>query len=246
VFLLAGWQSEACAREELPFLRVAVDTPNPPFAVLDKRGNVSGFDVDITYALCTELKRTCIIKPMAFEGIISAIVAEEVDIAVAGMGVTEERLRLVDFTDKYYRSLSLYIGRRGVVRGLSPEELKGLRIGAQRDTIQEQYLRQHFKNTATIVPVATQDTALNMASNGQLDLVLVDGLGGYAFLKTEAGAVLEIFGDPLADANMTSACIAVSKKQPELRDAINHALQTLRRNGEYGKINRKYFNFNIY
>ena len=245
--LLAGMPGPTLARDAYPPLRVAVDAPYPPFAMVDKRGKLSGFDVDIANALCAELKRTCVIKSVPFDDIIPAIVAGDIDIGIAGMGVTEERLKQVDFTDKYFRSLTIYIERKGIVHSLTPEGLKGLRIGAQAGTMQEKYLRAHFNATSTIVTEPNHDTVLTMLSKGQLDLVLVDGLAGYAFLKTEAGEGLETVGGPLESADiMDSSCIAVSKKQPELREAINKAIQDLRRSGEYGKINRKYFDFNIY
>ena len=245
--LLTGMQGGALAKNEYPPLRVAVDAPYPPFAMVDKRGNLSGFDVDIANALCAELKRTCVIKAVPFDDIIPGIVAGDIDIGIAGMGVTEERLKHVDFTDKYFRSLTIYIERKGTVHSLTPEGLKGLRIGAQAGTMQEKYLRENFNATSTIITEPNHDDVLTMLGKGELDLVLVDGLAGYAFLKTEAGTGLETVGGPLESADIVdSSCIAVSKKQPELREAINSAIQNLRRSGTYGKINRRYFDFNIY
>ena len=245
--LFVGMHGSAWGKDGYPPLRVAVDAPYPPFAMVDKRGNLSGFDVDIANALCAELKRTCVIKAVPFDDIIPGIVAGNIDIGIAGMGVTEERLKHVDFTDKYFRSLTIYIERKGTVHSLTPEGLKGLRIGAQAGTMQEKYLRANFNATSTIVTEPNHDTVLTMLSKGELDLVLVDGLAGYAFLKTEAGDGLETVGGPLESADiMDSSCIAVSKKQPELRESINKAIQDLRRSGEYGKINRKYFDFNVY
>ena len=245
--LFAGLHGNALGKEEYPPLRVAVDSPYPPFAMTDKRGNLSGFDVDIANALCAELKRTCVIKAVPFDDIIPAIVAGDIDIGMAGMGPTEERRKLVDFTDKYFRSLSIYIERKGTVHSLTPEGLKGLRIGAQSGTMQDVYLKKHYNATSTIVSGENHETVLSMLGKGELDLVLVDGLAGYAFLKTAAGEGLETVGGPLdADDIMDASCIAVSKKQPELREAINKAIQAIRRSGEYGKINRRYFDFNIY
>jgi ABC-type amino acid transport substrate-binding protein len=249
LILLVCGQGRASGAEELPPLRVAVDVPSIPFAMMDKRGNLSGFDVDIARALCVELQRVCVIRPMVFEGIIPAVVAGEIDIAVAGIGANEERRRLVDFTDKYYRSVNVYIEKRGNLKGASPEKIEGLRIGAAQGTLQEQYLRKRFNGTADIVTAASQDEVLGMVREGRLDLALVEGLSGYFFLKTEAGESLETVGEPLInsyDGSDAAARIVVSKKQPELRDAINKAIQALRRSGEYGKINRKYFDFTIY
>ena len=241
---LLGFHSTALGKDEHPPLRVAVDAPYPPFAMVDKRGNLSGFDVDIANALCAELKRTCVIKSVPFDRILPAIVAGEYDIAIAGMGVTPERQQLVDFTDRYFRSLSIFIEKKGTV---PPADFKGMRIGAQSGTLQEEYLRKNFGDSITLVTKTSHEEALRMLKNGQLDLVLVDGLPGYAYLKSEDGDGLETVEAPVVSSDIQdSSCIAVSKKQPELRDAINKAIQSLRRSGEYGRINRKYFDFNIY
>ena len=242
-----AFHGAAFGKGEQPPLRVAVDAPYPPFAMVDKRGNLSGFDVDIAYALCAEMKRACVVKTLAFDDIIPAIMAGDIDIGIAGMAATEERQKLVDFTDRYFRSLSIYIEKKGTVHSLTPGGLKGMRIGTQAGTIQEVYLRKHFNATSTIITENNYETVLTMLRTGRLDLALVDGLPGYTFLKSEAGEELETVGGPIEAGDITdSACIAVSKKQPELRNAINNTIQVLRRNGEYGKINRKYFDFNVY
>lgn len=244
---LLGWSGVVFAGDDYPPLRVAVDAPYPPFAMVDKRGNLTGFDVDIANALCAELKRTCIIKSVPFDAIIPAIVAGEIDIAVSGMSPTSERLKFVDFTDKYFRSLSIYLEKKGSGHTLSPEGLKGLRLGAYKGTIQEEYLYKRFNATSTIVRGENNDVLMAMLRDGRVDLVLTDGLAGYVMLKSASGDDLEIVGDPVESGDvMDSSCIAVSRKLPELRLAINNAIQSLRRSGEYGKINRKYFNFNIY
>lgn len=247
VGLLVGFHGSAFGKDAYPPLRVAVDAPYPPFAMMDKRGNLTGFDVDIANALCAELKYTCVIKAIPFDNIIPAIVAGDIDLGIAGMGITADRLKHVDFTDKYFRSSSIYLERKGTVHALTPEGLKGLRLGAQAGTMQENYLRKHFNATSTIVTAENHDIVLEMLSKGELDLVLLDGLAGYAFLKTPAGAGLETVGGRVeSDDIMDASSIAVSKKRPDLREAVNKAIQAIRRSGEYGKINRKYFDFNVY
>ena len=178
LLVLLGFQDSAFGKDEFPPLRVAVDAPYPPFAMVDKRGNLSGFDVDIANALCAELKRTCVIKAVPFDQIIPSIVAGDIDIGVSGMAPTKERLELVDFTDKYFRSLSIYIEKKGTVHSLTPEGIKGLRLGAQPGTIQETYLKKNFSATATVITESNYDTMVGMLKNDQLDLLLVDGLAG--------------------------------------------------------------------
>lgn len=235
------------ARSDGPALRVAVDVPYPPFAEEDKDGNLYGFDVDIAHALCKELGRTCDVRKVPFDEIIPSIVEGKIDIAVAGMGASEERKKLVDFTERYFRSLSIFIERAGTLPGISPDTLKGLKVGAQVDTLQADYLRKSYGDSIILVTASSHDELFHMLKDKRVDLILVDGLPGYARLKSDLGDGLETVGEPVDSGSvMDWASIAVSKKQPELREAVNEAIQTLRRNGEYGRINRKYFDFNIY
>jgi ABC-type amino acid transport substrate-binding protein len=228
-------------------LRVAVGVPYPPFAEYDKSGALVGFDVDIARALCKQTGQDCAIVPMSFQEITPALASGDIDLAVAGMGVTEARKHYMDFTDRYYRSLSIYLEVPGTNKDMSPKAMKGKRIGAQNGTLQERYLRQTYGAAITVVVCEDIANLMKMLRKGSLDLALVDGLAGYAYLKSHLGAALETVGKPI-DPNLIAgwACIAVSKKRTGLREKLNQAIQTLRRNGEYDRINRRYFDFTVY
>ena len=228
-------------------LRIAVDAPYPPFAFLDDQGSLAGFDVDIARALCTEIKRDCEIKVVTFDEIIPGIVDEKIDIGIAGMEGTPERQKLVNFTDRYYRSHSIFLEKPGTIHTLSAEDMKGRKIGAKSGTSQETYLNEKYQGIVTVVTYPTFEELLQTLQDDQLDAVLVDGLPAYAYLKSAEGAELEPVGYPVKPSILVgSSHIAISKKQPKLTQQVNKALQTLRANGTYGRINRKYFDFDIY
>lgn len=228
-------------------LRVAVDAPYPPFAEYDEQGALTGFDVDIAQAICKELDRGCDIRAVPFDSILPAIVAGDLDMGVAGMGATAERKQIVDFTDRYFRCLSVFVELAGTFPEITQETVKGKRIAVQSGTLQEEYLHKHFDGVVEIVGVKDFNESMELLQAKSVDLVLADGLPTYTYLKTEEGNALEIIGNAVdAEGIMDSASIAVSKDKPELREAINNALEAMRRNGEYGRINRKYFDFNVY
>ena len=80
-----------------------------------------------------------------------------------------------------------------------------------------------------------------------MDFVLIDALSGYTYLKTELGNGLEPLEEPVIAPELDiRAHIAVSKKNSALREDLNKAIQAILRNGEYNRINNKYFDFNIY
>ncbi len=84
-------------------LVVATDTAFVPFEF--KQGDkYVGFDVDLWAAVAKELKLDYTLKPMDFSGIIPALQTKNVDLALAGITITDERKKAIDFSDGYYKS----------------------------------------------------------------------------------------------------------------------------------------------
>jgi polar amino acid transport system substrate-binding protein len=84
-------------------------------------------------------------------------------------------------------------------------------------------------------------------SSGEVDVILGDTLTGYAFLQTKEGKGFDFLGEAIPIDDVPSeARIAVRNGDVKLRDAVNKALQTIRLDGTYDRINRKYFPFSIY
>ena len=243
IFLLVFVPARA-ASGEIPLL-VGVEAYYPPFAFLDSKGELTGFDVDLSRALCEQMKRPCEVRAFPFQELPGLVQSGGILMAVAGMGATPERMDVMDFSDRYYRSRSIYIGRPQSVT-ISPEGLRGKKIGAQSGTMQGAYVLEHWKGTAEI-SLGNYDELLGWLKQGRIDVALIDGLPGYEFLKSAEGAAFEVIGEALsADTGLSVARIAVRKGNRELLDALNAAIGAVRRNGIYDTINRKYFDYSIY
>ncbi len=227
-----------------PVLRVGIDAPYPPFAYTDPAtGKLTGFDYDIAQAVCKKIQRECDIQVVAFDQIIPSIVDGKLDIGVAGMAKKPEREKLVLFSDKYFRSSSIFIEVAGA-GNIEQESLKGKRIAVQNQTTQEDYLRKTYGEIAEIVTFENFDGIVAAVREKKVDIAFIDGLPGYYYLQTKEGKGLDIVGDPVKLGN--ASCIVLHKSMEKERDAINQAILDLRSSGEYDIINRKYFDFNIY
>lgn len=232
-----------------PPLKAACDNNYPPFSYTDDHGHPAGFDVEITKALCKEMQMDCEIVFMHFDEIIPAMTNSTIDFAAAGMAMTPQRQKLVNFTDHYYRSRSIFIEKKGNLTGLSPADVKGKRAGAQLGTVHEQYLRTTYGDAIKVLPQEIFEDLFRDLQEGRLDFILVESLTGYSLLKTDLGKGLEAFGGPSAfdeTAQSTNSYIIVDKKNPQLLEKLNLALQAILRSGEYNRISNKYFDFNIY
>lgn len=232
------------AQENAP-LKVGLEDYYPPFALIDEEGRHSGFDHEIAEALCAAMQRPCELVVLPFEELLAAMRRGELDLVVDGLAASEERRQYMDFSDSYYRSRSIYIGPPGRVE-ISARGLRGKKLGAQKDTIQSRYAQSQWGDVAE-VELDSYEGILDRLHAGELDAVLVDGLPGYAFLKSERGGSFELLADPMPpDLLFSYGHIGMRQHDDALREAVNKAIAQIRMNGEYDRISRKYFAFSIY
>ena len=93
--------------------------PYPPFASPDASGAWVGWEVDFINAVCAAGEMECVITPVAWEGIIPSLTGGQIDAIIASMSITEERMKTIDFSDKYYNTPSVVVTAKG--SGLTPD-----------------------------------------------------------------------------------------------------------------------------
>ncbi|WP_156948410.1 ABC transporter substrate-binding protein [Marinobacterium jannaschii] len=224
-------------------IRIATEGAYAPFNMVDASGQLTGFDVDIANALCKEMKADCSIVAQDWDGIIPGLRARKYDAIIASMSITKERLRVVDFTERYYSNVLAFVAPEGKTFETSKEALKGKTIGAQRATIAGQYLEDNLADVVTVKLYDTQDNAYLDLSSGRLDGLLSDKFPAYDWLQTDAAKGFEFKG---ADIDINDEIGIAVRKGDKLKAKLNAALDAIRANGEYDKINAKYFPFSIY
>ncbi len=248
VFLLAVAASLPVAAADPGKLRIGVEGAYPPFSSIAPDGKVVGFDIDIANALCAEMKAQCTLVQQDFDGMIPALQAHKFDLIVASMSKTPEREKVVDFSDKYYKTPNRLIAKAGVTIDGSPESFKGKKIGVQRSTINDRFATAKFTG-ATIQRYTKQDEVFLDLAAGRIDATLIDSTAGsFGFLKTPAGKGFAFTGPAYTDPDYfgTGVGIAMRKGEAGLRDRVNAAIKAIRANGVYKKINDQYFDFDVY
>jgi len=241
-----AWHSLTAERP----IRIAVEGAFPPFNYVGKDGRLQGFDVDIAKVLCQRMKASCEIVPQDWNGIIPGLLAEKYDAIVSSMAITAKRLEQVAFTDPYYNYVApqRFVARKGADFPVTPAGLAGKRVGVQRGTVHESFLRARFPDAVPVLYDNQAAADLDMAA-GHLDLLLSDSVALSAgFLDTPAGKDFAFIGQGFADPEIlgTGAGIALRKSDGDLLAAFNQALKAIRADGTYKKINDKYFDFDIY
>lgn len=91
-------------------LVMATNAEFPPYELVENN-EIVGFDVDMMRAVCDKLGYELEIENMAFDSIIASVDSGKADVGVAGMTVTEDRLKNVDFSNSYTTATQVIITR---------------------------------------------------------------------------------------------------------------------------------------
>lgn len=211
-------------------LRVAVLDDAPPFGFRDPNGELNGFGIAMMRALCREMAVECEFEAVRFEHVVDDLAAGHFDIAAVGLLGTPERLRKVIFTRPVYRSVTLFFAPQGVSLGAS-----GARVSAFRGSAQEQY----FKAQGWDVIGAENDRQMiEQLQAGVARACVVPLMSGLGLqkdprflrlgLKYEALPIPELGGE---------AAFAIAPQRAPLKGAFDNALERIKRNGVYDRIN---------
>jgi arginine/ornithine transport system substrate-binding protein len=226
--------------------RIATEGTYPPWSFKDAQGNLRGWDVKIAHALCERMKAKCEIIAQDWDGIIPGLMARRYDMIVASMAITEQRRQRVDFSDKYKETISRFVSRKGAPDDVSPAALKGKRIGAQRGSIQANYLSQNSKESDLKFYDTPQAAELDLVA-GRVDYILGNMITYFVgFMKTADAANFAFVGPDLKGGLLGDGNgIAVRKGDAELLGKVNAALAAIRADGTYDRITAKYFPFKL-
>ncbi|WP_261843057.1 ABC transporter substrate-binding protein [Aliamphritea ceti] len=224
-------------------IKIATEGAYAPFNMVDASGNLVGFDVDIAKALCAQMKADCEIVAQDWDGIIPGLRAKKYDAIIASMSITEERMRVVDFSEKYYSNLLAFVSADGSNIETTKEGLKGKNVGAQRATIAGQYLEDNLGDVVNVKLYDTQDNAYLDLKAGRLDALLSDKLPAYDWLETAEGNGYAFTGDAIDIKDQIGIAV---RKGDDLKGKFSDAIKAIVADGTYEKINAKYFPFSIY
>lgn len=229
-------------------LRIATEGAYPPFNQVNPDGSLSGFDVDIANAICKKIDTKCTIVKQDWDGMIPGLLAKKYDLIIASMTITEDRKKKVDFTHKYYQAPDMFSAKKGANLSITPEGLKGKTIGVQRGTIHACYVQKMFtQSEVKLYPSQLESFSDLMA--GRLDLVFADSIGtNQQLLQAPEGKDYELVGPVQHDKECLGEGIGIAlrKNSDELREKLNKAIDDIRADGTYAKINAQYFPFDIY
>ncbi|MEY9536322.1 transporter substrate-binding domain-containing protein [Sinorhizobium fredii] len=221
----------------------------PPFFTKDPSSKWVGWEIELMDAVCGEMKETCSIVDMSWDGLIPGLEAKKFDVIWSSMSITDERKKTIDFTDKYYNTPSKLIGAKDGKTGAAPDNVADKTIGIQVSTIQSEYYKKYFADKASEQTYATLDEAFQDLAAGRIDYVFGDAIPLAEFLKSDFGKdCCEDKGNVKDDPAILGTGIGggLRKDDTALRDKLNAAIAAVRASGKYAEVSKKYFDFDPY
>jgi lysine/arginine/ornithine transport system substrate-binding protein len=242
--------STAGHAKEMKQIKFGVDATYPPFESKAPDGTFVGFDIDLGTEICKRMKVKCVWVSNDFDGMIPALKAKKFDGILSSMSITEQREKEIAFSDKLFNTPTRMVAKKG--SGLMPtaESLAGKSVGVESGTIQETYAKTYWAPKGVkVVPYQNQDQVYADLLSGRIDASLQDAVeADLGFLKTPRGAGYEFAGKALVDEKTLGdgAGIGLRKEDVELKKGIDKAIKALIKDGTYKKLEKKYFDFDVY
>lgn len=217
-------------------IRIGTNPTFAPFEFQAKGSNdLTGFDIDLAKALAKQMGRPIELVNLGFDGLIPALSSGNIDLAISGMSITEERKNAVDFSDPYYTSGLIILVRKDEnnIKGIN--DLVGKKIGAQIGT------------TGAAKATSVKGADVKQFNNADEPFIELKNKGVDAVINDQpviAYYLVNAKGDGKMVGEIMEAeyyGIAAKKGNKELVKQVNNALETLKKNGEYDKIYKKWF-----
>lgn len=225
-------------------IRFLTDSDYPPFNYIDEDNTLTGFNVDMARAICTELAAACDIKARPWAELLPALRRREADAVIASHALSAGALKGIDFSDRYYHTPGRFVGKRTLPRAeITPEGLEGKRIAVAKGSAHEAYVRTFFRDSV-IRAFETTELARDALITGSVDVLFDDGIGLAFWLNgTASKACCEFKGGAFAEPRFfgDGVGIAVAREDAQLKALINGALRKLRESGRYEEIVLRYF-----
>jgi len=246
-------------------IKIATEGAYAPWNFTGAGGKLEGFEIDLANDLCGRMKVKCEIVAQDWDGIIPALNAKKYDAIMAGMSITEERKKVIDFAGPYANSPNGFLVAKnsplakmpgtGQAYNLGTQQaaaekaindvkplLKGKTVGVQGSTIHSNFADKYLKGTAEVREYkSTEAHDLDLAA-GRIDAVLADATAIIGTLEKPEFKDYALVG-PSITGGMLGAGVGVGlrKDDKDLKKAFEDAIQAAIKDGTVQKLSMKWF-----
>ncbi len=220
-------------------VRIGTEGAYPPWNAKDSSGNLIGFEVDLAKELCAILKHECTIVEQDWDGMIPALLMRKFDLIMAGMSITEERLKTINFSQGYADE----VASLAVMKGSDLENLK---------TVESLSLSKKSAAKKTVRKYKTQDEVNLDLAAGRIDVALAAAVAFTDYAAKSKKPVVLVgptfsggaFGNGVGiGVRKGDNSSTVGKRDAKLLKDFNRAIDTARKKGIISKLAIKHFGF---
>lgn len=232
-------------------IRFVATVDFPPFSFLDQTGHLAGFHIDLARAICEELDllSKCQIQALPWGELEDALMKGQAEALISGLAITAESRGKFRFTRPYLALPARFAVRREAgPQGDSASALSGQRVGVLDGTAHEAMLRDWFSGTRPVT-FSRPDWMFEALKAGNVDAVFGDGLQLSFWLSSQSAEACCLFldGPYFSQAHLGEGlAIAVRPRNAALRQAFDHALLSLNRNGRFTELYLRWFPNGLY
>ena len=254
-------------------IKIGTEGAYPPWNSKDASGNLIGFEVELANELCAIMKHECTIVEQDWDGMIPALLMRKYDAIMAGMSITDERLKTINFSQGYadeVASLAVIKGSdlegmdtpEGINLSLGGSEVKkalktmtsalaGKTVCTQTGTIHQNFLESGDVGSVNVRTYKTQDEVNLDLTAGRCDVALAAAVAFTDYADKSGEAVVLVgptlsggaFGNGVGVGIRKGGDGAIGKRDAQLLKDFNKAIDKARKDGIISKLAIKHFGF---
>ena len=201
------------------------------FHYIDENGKdvIGGFDVDIANEIANELGVKLVIQEMDFDALVAALPAGKVDLVISGMNPTEERAKVIDFSEIYYNSQhGILVRVEDADKYHSFKDLEGAKVGVQLGSTQEQIAKSEIPN-ANLQQLANVNNLILELKAGKVDAIVMEKPVAETAVKTNPELAV---GKPIYEESTGGNAVGLAKGNEELLAKVNKVITELNESGK--------------
>ena len=246
-------------------IKIGTEGAYPPWNSKDASGKLIGFEVELAYTLCRYIGKQCEIVEQDWDGMIPALIMRKFDAIMAGMSITAERQKAINFSQGYADEVaSLAVMKGSHLEGLDTpaginltkpnaaakkalktltSALAGKTVCVQTATIHQNFLDSGDVGKVNVRTYKTQDEVNLDLSSGRCDAALAAAVA-FSDYAEKSGKPVVLTGPTFSGGAFGNGVgVGVRKNDTELLKAFNSAINQARKNGDISRIATKWFGF---
>ncbi len=246
-------------------IRIGTEGAYPPWNAKDESGKLIGFEVELANWLCIYMKADCTLVEQDWDGMIPGLIMRKYDAIMAGMSITDERMKTINFSQGYAdevaslavmkgsslegmdtpKAINLSIGGGDVKKALKTltEALAGKTIGVQTATIHQNFLESGDVGSVKVRTYKTQDEVNLDLAAGRIDAALAAAVAFTDYAEKSGKPVVLVGPTFSGGAFGNGVGVGIRKDDTDLLKRFNKAINTARKSGKISELAIKWFGF---